>query len=128
MPSHSGGFAAGGQFRVMWDDENLYVFIDVADRDHSYNANPGSNFINNNVVQMPIKPGPNAGKFIFDLIATSNVGTPLVWENWVIPGNVDIPIAGIVTSPPPPPPPSAVTQLKPLSRGHSYNLTLLVKA
>lgn len=92
-----GGFAAGGQFRVMWDDENLYVFIDVADRDHSYNANPGSNFINNNVVQMPIKPGPNAGKFIFDLIATSNVGTPLVWENWVIPGNVDIPIAGIVT-------------------------------
>lgn len=92
-----GGFAAGAQFRVMWDDENLYVFIDVADRDHSYNANPGSSFINNNVIQMPIKPGANAGKFIFDLIADSNVGTPLVYENWVIPGNVDIPIAGIVT-------------------------------
>lgn len=92
-----GGFAASGTYRVMWDDEYLYLFADIADKDHSYNANPGGNFINNNVIQVCIKPGADAPNWIFDLIATSNVGTPLVYENWVAIGNVEMPIAGIVT-------------------------------
>lgn len=93
-----GGFDAGVQFRVMWDDENLYLFADVADLDGTYNANVGSNFINNNCLQVTIRPGSEeaADDFIFDLIASSNDGTPLVWENWVYPGNVDLPIGGQV--------------------------------
>lgn len=94
-----GGFAAGGRFRVMWDEENLYLFADIADRDGSFNASPGANFIRNDLIQVCIKPDPSVengqGRFIFDIIATSNVGTPLVWENWTIPGNVDLPIAGL---------------------------------
>ena len=95
-----GGFGAGGQFRVMWDEENLYLFCDIADRDPSYNANPGiSNFINNNVIQVCIKPDPSvdkgSGRFIFDLIASSNAGRPLVYENWIIANQVELPIAGI---------------------------------
>mgnify|MGYP001028646221 CR=1 FL=1 len=92
-----GGFDAGGQFRVMWDEEYLYLFADVADRDGTYDANLGTNFINNNCLQVCMKPNlESEDKWIFDLIATSNAGTPLVWENWVIPGNVDLPIGGQV--------------------------------
>lgn len=94
-----GGFAAGAQFRVMWDEENLYLFADVADRDGRFDANPGANFIRNDLIQVCIKPDPSVakgeGRFIFDIIADSNVGTPLVYENWMMPGNVDLPVGGL---------------------------------
>ncbi len=91
-----GGFAAGAKFRLLWDEENLYFFADVADRDGTYNATPGSNFINNNCLQVGVKVDMESEDiFLFDLIADSNVGTPLIHENWVIAGFTELPIAGL---------------------------------
>ncbi|MEJ6951075.1 sugar-binding protein [Natronospora cellulosivora (SeqCode)] len=97
--ARAGDFEASMRFYSLWDDDNLYIYFDVIDGDHSYDAWEGMGFVDNNVIQMTINERGAEMNQIYDFIADSNEGYPLVWEHWVHAFNVQdqIEIAGRVT-------------------------------
>ena len=84
-------FEAVPTYYVMWDEDALYLFIEVEDENQFFDPiEKGSAFNgDNDVVQMTINPKGVTHSHIFDIAPTSDVGEALIYEHWVWGGPLD---------------------------------------